>query len=61
MSSFDACETVSTRRARRAAIVIIVARVDERRAVGQVLRKPQMNAVVDRHDVAGTVVSGETT
>ena len=50
MSSFDACETVSTRRARRAAMRHHRARVDVRGAVRQVLRKPQVNAVVDRHD-----------
>ena len=50
MSSFDACDTVSTRCARVAADRIIHARVEVAGAVRQVLREPQVDAVVNRDD-----------
>ena len=50
MSRFELSETVRTRVARRAASADRRARVAEREPVRQILRKHQMDAVVDRHD-----------
>ncbi len=50
MSRFDASDTVRMRLDRCVAVHSDAARVGVAEPVGQVLRKPQVDAVVDRHD-----------
>ena len=60
MSRFELSDTVSTRVARRAAIAIDASRVAQREAVRQVLRKHQVDAVVNGDDRAARTSGGST-